>query len=237
MIAGGRHRPEDCTARQKVAIIVPYRDRDINLRIFLNHMHAFLMKQQLDYRIYVVDLDKKIPFNKGFLLNVGFMEATEDNEYDCFILHDVDFIPENDHNLYTCAVDQPRHLSVAMNKWKYKLPYPKYFGGVVAMTMEQFEAINGFSNEYFRWGGEDDDSYNRVAHSHMTIYRAMGDVGRYTMLPHKQAVKNPKMYSLMKTGIKRMKRDGLNSLKYKVLQRSDRKLFTYIMTTLDRTNR
>ena len=30
------------------------------------------------------------------------------------------------------------------------------------MTREQYEAINGFSNSFFGWGGEDDDLYNRL---------------------------------------------------------------------------
>ena len=40
--------------------------------------------------------------------------------------------------------------------------YTTYFGGVSGMTREQYEAINGFSNSFFGWGGEDDDLYNRL---------------------------------------------------------------------------
>lgn len=55
MVKDGRYKPDDCTARQKVAILIPFRDRERHLTIFLNHIHAFLMKQQLEYAIYVVE--------------------------------------------------------------------------------------------------------------------------------------------------------------------------------------
>lgn len=55
VIKDGGYVPENCTSRQKVAIIIPFRDRESHLRIFLNHMHAFLMKQQLEYAIYVIE--------------------------------------------------------------------------------------------------------------------------------------------------------------------------------------
>jgi len=37
-----------------------------------------------------------------------------------------------------------------------RLPYRTIFGGVSALTVEQFKSVNGFSNQYFGWGGEDD---------------------------------------------------------------------------------
>ena len=39
---GGRFKPNQCIARHRVAIIVPFRDREEHLRTFLFHMHSFL---------------------------------------------------------------------------------------------------------------------------------------------------------------------------------------------------
>jgi len=59
------------------------------------------------------------PFNRGKLMNVGFVEAKQIREFDCFVFHDVDLIPEDDRNMYSCP-EQPRHMSVAVDTFKYK---------------------------------------------------------------------------------------------------------------------
>ena len=43
----------------------------------------------------------------------------------------------------------------------FRLPYASIFGGVGAFKRKDFEAINGFSNMFWGWGGEDDDLYQR----------------------------------------------------------------------------
>lgn len=57
---GGRFRPKNCIARHKVAIIIPYRDREEHLKIFLQNMHPMLQRQQLDYGIYIVEEVQKL---------------------------------------------------------------------------------------------------------------------------------------------------------------------------------
>lgn len=39
----------------------------------------------------------------------------------------------------------------------YRLPYSMYFGGVIALTPLHYLKMNGFPNNYWGWGGEDDD--------------------------------------------------------------------------------
>ena len=41
------------------------------------------------------------------------------------------------------------------------LPFATIFGGCGAFKRKDFEEINGMSNLFFGWGGEDDDLYQR----------------------------------------------------------------------------
>ncbi|XP_058021674.1 uncharacterized protein LOC131189543 [Ahaetulla prasina] len=52
---GGRYTPKDCKALQKVAIIIPFRNRDEHLKYWLFYLHPILQRQQLDYGIYVIN--------------------------------------------------------------------------------------------------------------------------------------------------------------------------------------
>ena len=46
---------------------------------------------------------------------------------------------------------------LAFSVLSFRLRYSGYFGGVTALSREQFFKVNGFSNNYWGWGGEDDD--------------------------------------------------------------------------------
>lgn len=39
----------------------------------------------------------------------------------------------------------------------FRLWYKEIVGGVLAISMDDYRAVNGYSNMYWAWGGEDDD--------------------------------------------------------------------------------
>ncbi|XP_023276447.1 beta-1,4-galactosyltransferase 1 [Seriola lalandi dorsalis] len=227
---GGRSRPRDCEALQKVAIIIPFRNREEHLKYWLYYLHPILHRQQLDYGVYVINQDGDEIFNRAKLLNVGYMEALKDYDYNCFVFSDVDLIPMDDRNTYRCF-GQPRHLSVSMDKFGFRLPYNQYFGGVSSMSKEQYLKINGFPNNYWGWGGEDDDIYNRLASKGMSISRPSGEVGKCRMIRHqrdKQNEPNPQRFDRIAHTRETMHKDGINSLSYRVVKIDKFDLFTQI---------
>ncbi|KAL1497677.1 hypothetical protein ABEB36_008598 [Hypothenemus hampei] len=200
---GGHWKPPNCVVEKKVAIVIPFKCRGEHLLLFLQHMHPFLKRQQLDYTIFVVEQEGDGPFNRAMLMNVGYVEALKLRKFDCFIFHDVDLLPEDDRNLYTCP-EQPRHMSVAVDIFKYRLPYPAIFGGVSAISSEHFKLLNGFSNSFWGWGGEDDDMSNRIRYHHLYISRYPITIARYTMLTHKKDSPNPNRYLLVVTELTKL---------------------------------
>ncbi|XP_075186316.1 beta-1,4-galactosyltransferase 3 isoform X2 [Anomaloglossus baeobatrachus] len=226
---GGRYQPPNCESRHKTAVIIPHRNREKHLRHLLYYLHPFLQRQQLQYGIYIIHQSGNSTFNRAKLLNVGVKEAMKDEDWDCLFLHDVDLVPENDHNLYVCDPWSPKHASIAMNKFSYSLPYPQYFGGVSALTPEQYMKMNGFPNEYWGWGGEDDDIATRVRLAGMKIGRPPVSVGHYKMVKHKGDrgnEENPHRFDLLIRTQRMWTQDGMNSLTYTLLSRELEALYT-----------
>ena len=114
--------PKTCEPRYKVAVIVPYRDRETNLYIFLRHLHPFLIKQNISYGIYLIEPVKNVTFNRALLMNIGYLESLRlsSQKWNCFLFHDVDLVPEDERNIYTCNEEIPRHMSSAYSTFNYK---------------------------------------------------------------------------------------------------------------------
>ncbi|XP_035274053.1 beta-1,4-galactosyltransferase 1-like [Anguilla anguilla] len=237
--SGGRYKPDGCVALQKVAMIIPFRHREEHLKYWLYYLHPILQRQQLDYGVYVINQHGDETFNRAKLLNVGYAEALKEYDYDCFVFSDVDLIPMDDRNTYKCY-SQPRHLSVSMDKFGFKLPYLQYFGGVSSMSKEQYLKINGFPNNYWGWGGEDDDIFNRLSARGMSISRPSAEIGKCRMIRHNRDAKNeanPQRFNRIAHTRQTMDRDGINSLKYEVVNIEKDQLFTKITVDVGRPER
>ena len=148
----------------KLGIVVPYRDREEHLSRFIPSIEDRLQSQNIvDYEIIIVEQANDLPFNRGWLCNIGF-DISKQLKCDYVVFHDVDMLPEDESCDYSW-VDRPTHLATKLSNNKYKLPYPEYFGGVTMFPVQHFEVINGFSNEYWGWGFEDDDLLYRCRQS------------------------------------------------------------------------
>jgi hypothetical protein len=155
----------------KLGIIVPYRDRPQQLKRFIKHMGEYLT--DLDYQIFIIEQSDDKPFNRGKLLNVGYKFAC-DSGCDYFVFHDVDMLPEDVDYSYT---DKPLHLATHLQEHDYETTFFDYFGGVTMFNKQDFELINGFSNEYWGWGFEDDDLLIRCLDSNLELDKQQIGVG------------------------------------------------------------
>jgi predicted glycosyltransferase involved in capsule biosynthesis len=154
----------------KLGIIVPYRNRETHLNKFISETKNYLKSKQIDSEIIIVEQSDDKPFNRGKLLNVGYIKAKELG-CDYIVFHDVDMIPIDVDYSYS---EVPLHLAT-----KFELEYEKaknlefddYFGGVTMMSNKIFEKVNGYSNLYWGWGFEDDDLLFRCAEKGIILDR------------------------------------------------------------------
>ena len=140
----------------KLGIIVPYRNREEQLERFKEEIVNFLDNNlNTEYSIIVVDQADKKPFNRGKLLNIGFLEA-KNQGCDYVVFHDIDMIPIEADYTYS---DKPLQLANNfLSDGEFKRTIQRnYFGGVTMFSVKDFTKINGYSNRYKGWGFEDDD--------------------------------------------------------------------------------
>nr|XP_049699590.1 beta-1,4-N-acetylgalactosaminyltransferase bre-4-like [Helicoverpa armigera]XP_049699592.1 beta-1,4-N-acetylgalactosaminyltransferase bre-4-like [Helicoverpa armigera]XP_049699593.1 beta-1,4-N-acetylgalactosaminyltransferase bre-4-like [Helicoverpa armigera]XP_049699594.1 beta-1,4-N-acetylgalactosaminyltransferase bre-4-like [Helicoverpa armigera] len=229
-LVNGTYVPEHCNPLFSVAIIVAYRNRQSQLDVFLPYMHNFLRRQNIHYRLYLVEQQDEKTFNKGVLLNVGARAALRDR-FPCLVLQDVDLLPLDAGNLYACAAE-PRHLSASIDKFRFVLPYDYLVGGVLAIKADHFLAVNGFSNRFEGWGGEDDDFSWRLTNHKLDIVRFPRQLSRYTMLRHRQEARNSQRRRIMRENRQRGAADGLSSLPRVAVSLAANRLFTLVAVRL-----
>lgn len=141
-----------------LSIIVPYRNRAAHLGQFIPHMR----RRMKDAEIIVVEQSPAKPFNRAKLLNIGFLLC----KGDYFAAHDVDMLPMKADYSY---VENPTHIATKCSQFRYKMPFAEYFGGVTLFNREDFIHCNGYSNNFWSWGAEDNEMYDNVLRSGLTI--------------------------------------------------------------------
>ena len=162
---------------KSIAIISIFRDDKNNTREnqrlnFIEIMNGLF--KGYNYKIYIIEQSEdRNKFNIGKLKNIGFELANKDKKYDHYIFTDIDMIPDTTlmkYYLMTPPKESPISLAIDGTRYHNRIDYYKnknknykpFFGGVCSFTEEQFIKVNGYPNNIYGWGGEDDELEYRI---------------------------------------------------------------------------
>lgn len=185
-----------------MTFVIPYRDRASHLNQFLKHYRRLFP----DAYFLVVEQSWSKLFNRAMLFNVGILEQPSDY----YIFHDVDMLVQGvpDYSKPT----NPTHLATHASQFGNKMPFEDYFGGVVLMTDDHVKKVNGWSNRFEGWGGEENEMHHHILRNGLTIDRREHS---YFSLPHPRS--HPTGFIPEKMAMAEEKRpywDGLNATKH-----------------------
>lgn len=183
--------------KDKLNIIVAYRNTKTNLRkkqldIFIQQMTS-IFTGRIDFHIYVIeqesdrdDYDDLPPefkiegtqmakFNLGRIKNIGYEIANKERK-GYYVLSDVDLLPGfsliNDY----LRAPTKRVIHLANIGTRFGIDDKNFIGGVVSVNSEQFEKSNGYPNNFWGWGGEDNAFLHRLRDNNIKVRKSESPV-------------------------------------------------------------
>jgi hypothetical protein len=204
--------------KDKSIIIVPYRDNKYQDRKKqLDKFIDFFKNKDLEIIIVEQSEDGK-KFNRGKLLNIGYDLNKDKN---IFIFHDVDVLPDNYLlNLYDKTDGNAIHLATNSKKYGYR----SFLGESLSVTKEIMKRTNGYPNNFWGWGGEDDDFRIRLVLNKIKIVKLNKGEYYYMEHPATNKIKELVFDTYAETLIEDIKENkwrnnGLNNLDYKIIDK------------------
>ena len=147
----------------KLGVCVPYRNREEHLNKFIPIVSKFLKERDIDFKIYFGhQVDDKL-FNRGAMKNIAAKHAFDDG-CDYIAWHDVDMLPIDVDYSYCSDVLQLANNFISDTDYTKEI-YDGYFGGVTMFPIDSFKKVNGYPNDFWGWGFEDDELLRRCIQS------------------------------------------------------------------------
>ncbi len=234
-----------------VALISVYRDsgngeRKRELDIFIKLMEKLLVPYA-NFKIYIIEQDDDGNlFNIGKLKNIGFDIADKEKniKFDNFIFSDIDTIP--DYDLMPYFIMKLKYpISLAIRGTRYADIHNKnssnndssnknkvFLGAQLGFNGEQFKKINGYPNNMYGWGGEDNALAGRIINSKIDkiYYPKKGSVIDLEETPEMKTIniikektssvkKEMLKYEKLSQDLKLWKENGLSNLDYNILDK------------------
>jgi len=227
--------------KRKIALITIFREDSNNeikertreLKLFMKLMNKLLVPY-CEFHIYIIEQsDDGELFNIGKLKNIGFDIAKKDYSYDNYIFSDIDIIPDYELiKYYSKSLKYP--ISLALRGTRYmdnrNIDKKMFIGSLLGFSKDQFEKINGYPNNFWGWGGEDEAIKGRLVNSGMNTFyypskgtvidleetkdmKTINNVNDKLKIVKKEQIK----YEKLVEDLSSWKKNGLSNLEYKIL--------------------
>lgn len=154
-------QPPRSRKRPSLAVLIPYRGAGTDDVLALcSRLPEHLSALDLRHRIFVVNQSDPLPFNRGALVNaaVSLLGRELAGEFDYLAVQDVDRFPSRSQS---CASATSQYYAFPANQPRVLHPF-SFTGGVLVIRLAQYRGANGFSNQYWGWGEEDNDFFMRL---------------------------------------------------------------------------
>lgn len=215
--------------KKNIAIISCFRDQGDGLREKQRKHFVTIMNKILapycNFKIFIIQQSAdNNSFNIGKLKNIGFELAMKENDFDNYIFSDIDTIPNYDLIQYF-IVHNKFPIALGMGTRYYNANSSKPFmGALLNFNSKTFIKINGYMNNIYGWGKEDESLINRLVNSKFEtiLYPKNGmiiDLETHLSINNKLKTvkKNNISYEKLYEDLRSFKKNGLNSLNYKIL--------------------
>jgi FkbM family methyltransferase len=188
----------------KYSVIIPFRNREEHLSVLVPHLKKYAIHNNIDLEIIIAEQTDDNALRRGALRNEGVRHASGD----VIVLHDVDYLPELTTQYWVDDVDVFRPVKTVefinmdgSSREEHDVPAgyrsfkksidDNFFGGVICITKNAFNKINGYNPLFKGWGLEDDEFRERIRKNNLKI---RSGVGAFKALPHPDSFKNDELF-------------------------------------------
>ena len=155
-------------------ILVSYRARGLHqfrreqLRNTIHNFKTYFEMNKLEYKIVIIEQNNDNKFNRGFLLNVAFLESEK------LFTFPKKYIHMNTDYTFNLSRTFPQELidfeKGVVELYKIIDGHPLLGSGCM-FDADTYKIINGFPNDINGWGGDDWAIYYRIMKNNINITR------------------------------------------------------------------
>lgn len=199
-------------------VLVSYRSRGIQsfrrqqLIKMIENINIFFNKNGIEYKIVIAEQNNNNKFNRGYLLNVAFLES---KVFECkkYLHMNVDYYFDLNKQMPSEVLNFKGFIEL------FKPPYP-VLGSACIFDDESYELINGFPNDLEGWGGDDWAIYNRIRTKRVPILSTPNHIcnsGLITEITNQSIVDQSNNEKNIRLSFRPdIDTNGLNSIHYRI---------------------